>query len=820
MTQYLKAVVTVLWFDKCGPWNRAVVAMLLVLAISGSTFAQQLTPDEAKSIAAEAYIYGFPIVENYKTMYAYAVDSESDQYKAPFNTIKNRTRLFTPADTAVVTPNADTPYSLLWMDLRTEPLVLTVPEIDKERYYSIQLIDLYTFNFDYIGSRATGNESGRYLIAGPNWQGEKPDNIDKVIRSETDFAMAIYRTQLFGQDDLENVQQIQSEFSVQGLAEFLGDSAPDPATRLDFPVVNPQSTDEFVFFDQLNFALQFCAPHPSEAELMQRLAKIGVGKDFSFDASALSTELQQAINQGIALGKTAIAEMVPKANSAEIFGTRAYLAGDHLKRAAAAKVGLNGNSKEEALYPLYLTDAAGKPLDGSQQKYVINFAADQLPPARAFWSLTMYDVGTQALVANPIDRYLINSSMLDELKRNADGGLTLLIQHEPPSDESGGDKSSNWLPAPSGPFYMVMRLYWPEPRVLDGTWTPPLVWSEGAISNSTVQVPDGAGTAQEVRPSVLAEEPKPEMERPTVWGEPTEVKIAIYVIDIDEVNTAAQSFAGSVYVIASWKNPFLRHKGPGPMQRGLMEIWNPRLIIIGQQNVWRSYPEFVEISPEGEVVYRQKFWGNFSQPMELHDFPMDQQDLTIHIVTAGLSEQDITMVPMMDGDIEMSDIAETFSMPDFVVTQWQAETKPYYPHKGRTGTSGYQMKITVKRAPTYYVLKVIVPLCLIVIMSWLPRWIDPEQIGTNIGIATTAFLTLVAYLFAITVLLPKVSYVTRIDRFILLSTLLVFVGLLQTVWHARLIRKERKALVDRLDIWSRMVYPLLLLLVLAVSFLF
>jgi len=194
--------------------------------------------------------------------------------------------------------------------------------------------------------------------------------------------------------------------------------------------------------------LQFCPTRPSETELMQRLAKIGVGKDLSFDASALSADVQQAIKEGIAAGKTAIAEMVPKASSADIFGTRTFLDGDYLKRAVAAKVGLYGNSKEEAFYPLYLTDAAGKPLNGSQQNYVINFAANQLPPAHAFWSLTMYDVGTQALVANPIDRYLINSSMLGDLKRNADGGLTLLIQNEPPTDDSGDGKESNWLPAP------------------------------------------------------------------------------------------------------------------------------------------------------------------------------------------------------------------------------------------------------------------------------------------------------------------------------------------------------------------------------------
>ena len=167
----------------------------------------------------------------------------------------------------------------------------------------------------------------------------------------------------------------------------------------------------------------------------------------------------------------------------------------------AAKVDLYGNSKEEALYPLYLTDAEGKPLDATQNKYVINFAADQLPPVNAFWSITMYDSKSRALVPNPINRYLINSPMLEDLKRNADGGLTLFVQHESP----GEDKESNWLPAPAGAFYMVMRLYWPKPDALNGTWTPPLAWPEGTTQQESVPVPEGAGTAQEVKPSVLAQ---------------------------------------------------------------------------------------------------------------------------------------------------------------------------------------------------------------------------------------------------------------------------------------------------------------------------
>ena len=331
-------------------------------------------------------------------------------------------------------------------------------------------------------------------------------------------------------------------------------------------------------------------------------------------------------------------------------------------------------------------------------------------------------------------------------------------------------------------------------------------------------VPEGAGTAQQVKPSVLAEQPKPEMERPTIWGEPTEVQIGIYIVDVDEVNSAEQNFAASVYYEARWKNPFLRHKGPGPMHRGATEVWNPRLTIIGQQNIWRSFPESVEIHPNGEVVYRQKIWGHFSQPLDLREFPQDRQVLTIHIVAAGLREEHVKMIPLMREDRELSGLAEKFSVPDFEVLSWQAETLPYVPHKGGPGAAGYQMQILVGRSPTYYVLKVVIPLCLIVIMSWLPRWIKPEQIGTNVGVSTTSFLTLVAYLFAITVLLPRVSYVTRLDRFIFLSTLMVFAGLIHTVINTAMLSSKKKALMERIERWSRAVYPVILVVVLVISF--
>ena len=186
-----------------------------------------VSPAEARAIAKEAYIYGFPMVDSYRIQYAYFVDRENPEFKAPWNHIRNIARVFTPDDKAIQTPNSDTPYSMLGLDLRAEPMVLTVPPIEKERYFSIQLIDLYTFNFDYIGSRATGNDGGSFLIAGPGWKGETPKGVKKVIRSETELALAAYRTQLFNPGDLDNVKKVQAGYQVQPLSAFLGQTAPE-----------------------------------------------------------------------------------------------------------------------------------------------------------------------------------------------------------------------------------------------------------------------------------------------------------------------------------------------------------------------------------------------------------------------------------------------------------------------------------------------------------------------------------------------------------------------------------------------------------------
>ncbi len=780
---------------------------------------QESTTADTLAVAREAYGYGLPLVENYKTMFADAIDVGGDSYKAPFNSIAHETIDGTSVASLPVTANLDVLRSYLWMDLRAEPVLLEVPAVEADRYYAIQLVDLYTFNFDYIGSRTTGNGGGRYLIAGPNWDGQTPTGVDKVIRSETQFALAIYHTQLRGLEDIDRATQIQSQFTIQTLSDFVGLPAPEAAAALEFPRATTASTAEtdLSFFATLNFLLQFCPPHPSEVDLMTRFARIGVGASPTFDTANLSPELQATLKRGMEEADASITAAIPTVTSAEIYGSREYLANDYLKRAVAAKIGLYAHSKEESLRSQYFKDGEGKPLDAGQSKYLLKFSATDLPPVNAFWSITTYDSQTKTLVANPLGRYLINSEMLSAFNRGPDGSVTLLIQSESPGEE----QVANWLPAPNGPFFLVMRLYWPKPEAYGGTWSPPLVWREDTASTQDVPLPTLAEAADEVKPSVLAGETPPELDRPTVWGEPTEVEVAIYVIDVDEINSADQSFAASVYIEARWMNPLLKHKGPGPMNLGLTEVWDPRLTIIGQQMVWKSYPDAVEVQPNGECFLRQKMWGRFSQPLKLQDFPFDQQDLSIHLVAAGLMENLVKIVPLVNESGRSSDLAFTFSLPDFSVMSWTAKPTPYYPgplQEGIEGVAGYEMKIHVGRQATYYVLKVIIPLCLIVVMSWLPRWMDPDQSGTNIGISTSAFLTLVAYLFAITVLLPKVSYVTRMDRFILLSTLTVFSGLIQTVANTALVSKNRKAVAERVDRWSRVVYPVLLMLVIVVSF--
>jgi len=454
-----------------------IILLIISLAFLSCTKKSEVTPEEARQIAKEAYTYGFPMVDSYRIIYAYFVDKKSPEYKGPFNQIKNIPRVYTPEDKAVQSPNSDTPYSMVGMDLRAEPFVLTVPEIEKDRYYSIQLVDQYTFNFDYIGSRATGNNKGSYMIAGPNWKGEKPEGIDKVFKSETEFVVAIYRTQLFNPSDLDNVIKIQDSYKAQTLSDFLGQPAPPAPPKIDFmvPLTPDEEKTTLKYYELLNFWLQFCPTVPSEVGLMERFAKIGVGGGMKFDSESLSPEIKEAIEQGMKDAWKELAEFekteleTDKVTSGEMFGTRAFLKNNYLYRFAAAVIGIFGNSEHEALYPFYRTDAAGNALNAKDNSYKIYFAPGEFPPVNAFWSLTMYNLPQSLLVANPIHRYLINSPMLPELKKDAKGGVTIYIQ----SNSPGKDKESNWLPAPDGSFWVALRLYWPKEAALDGSWKQP-----------------------------------------------------------------------------------------------------------------------------------------------------------------------------------------------------------------------------------------------------------------------------------------------------------------------------------------------------------
>lgn len=484
----------------------AFAAMSLSWIAPAAALAQDLpSPDKIRDIAEEALIYGLPIIMGYGVMYDFAIDETSPNFKAPINQLYNEAHTFTPADTGVVTPNSDTPYSFDWMDLRAEPMVICIPEIEKDRYYSVMLTSLYTYNFGYLGSRATGNGGGCYAVAGPAWTGETPDGVEAVMTSGSEFAFAVFRTQLFDAGDIENVRAIQAKYSVKPLSEFLGTPAPAAAPEVAWPTFaslskvlgQPASTvlaakdwsrfDEAVArmhpFSYLAFVLQFAppiGPAAVEAPLRERFASIGIKAGQPFSTEGWSDEAKSALAEGIKSGTGEVVRQVKSfgenANgwqiSTGLFGSRDMLGEDYMIRAVAAVAGIYGNDSAEALYPATKVDQDGQPLDGSNANYTITFDDGQLPPVNAFWSVTMYDGKTQLLVDNPINRYLINSPMLPDLKKSGDGSLTLYVQHAEPTDP---DKKANWLPAPDGPIYLVMRLYWPQEEALNGMWKPPVV---------------------------------------------------------------------------------------------------------------------------------------------------------------------------------------------------------------------------------------------------------------------------------------------------------------------------------------------------------
>lgn len=429
-----------------------------------------------KQIAEEAYVYAFPMLMGYRFAFGAFLMPGLPSHRGPANTLTGKPATLDHTFKDVVTPNADTPYSMALLDLRAEPLVLQVPAVT-DRYYVFQFVDLFGTNPHFIGSRATGSGAGTYLLVGPGWDGAAGDEFDNVLAFDTDLVFVIGRTQLLGADDVPALAQVMASYSLQPLSATRGQAGPSlPPTQ--WPIWNDAASRDERFVGMLNFLLTFCQPiHPSEAELMARFAQIGIGPGVDFDPDALDAATRDAIRAGVDAARASMAargrtlgQPVNGWLSAAAFGTREWFAGDFLLRAVGAMLGWGGNDAIEAMYPLARVDEDGQPLNGAH-RYKLTFAS--LPPARAFWSVTMYDTaydGTAGyLVENPIDRYLVNSTT-PGLVTNDDGSLTITIQREQPETAK---EQANWLPAPDGPFYLVLRMYWPEQAALNGSWTPP-----------------------------------------------------------------------------------------------------------------------------------------------------------------------------------------------------------------------------------------------------------------------------------------------------------------------------------------------------------
>jgi hypothetical protein len=437
---------------------------------------------ETAKIAEEGLIYGLPIVTHYAVTGGAVTDPESPTWRGPFNHLTHERKLLTWESRTIVTPNSDTPYSTAWLDLRAEPMVITVPQVEDGRYYSVQLVDASTHNFAIFGSRTTGNDAGSFLVAGPDWQGETPEGIRQVFRSASYFAFSLFRTQLFNPADMPKVAAVQDGFRLQPLSAFLGQPAPAPAALVDFPKIDRELAKKN-FFEYLDFALQFIPPSAAEKPLRARLASIGIGPDKRFAYRELPWAHRLAVLWGMRQGSRQIDEALNKMDNtingwqigALSGGADAHLKGDWLSRAMVTRAGIYALDSEEAVYPLTRALPDGSPLNTGKHSYRLTFKADQLPPAEAFWSITLYDAESQFLARNPLDRYLINSPMLPQLQKNADGSITLYIQQHSP----GEALESNWLPGPDGAIYLVMRLYWPRlqaPSVLpagSGSWQPP-----------------------------------------------------------------------------------------------------------------------------------------------------------------------------------------------------------------------------------------------------------------------------------------------------------------------------------------------------------
>ena len=303
--------------------------------------------------------------------------------------------------------------------------------------------------------------------------------------------------------------------------------------------------------------------------------------------------------------------------------------------------------------------------------------------------------------------------------------------------------------------------------------------------------------------------------RPPPTHKPTPVWMTVFIIDVDEVDNADQSFKVNVFFQARWRDPRLAHRQAGKVRRPLIDLWNPGLQIVNQQRVYSTFPEIAEIDPTGEVTYRQRVWGSFSQPLDLRNFPFDRQRFNIQLVAEPYSPEEIELKQDPQGK---SGIADALSFPDWKVIRWIARGETYLPNPHVDPLAGFVFAFDTDRRGGYFVLKIIVPLILIVAMSWVVFWIDPKDGSTQITVAITTILTFIAYQFSVSNQVPRVSYLTRLDLFILVSTALIFASLIIVVVTTALARQGRGNPALTLDRWARILFPVIFAVVIVWTF--
>lgn len=454
----------------------SLIAMLLIAA-PAATAETSITEQDASEIAVDAYLYFYPLVTMDITR-KQATNSEPGKAlgKGPLNTFVNIPS-YPPADfRVVVRPNFDTLYSSAWLDLSKEPMVISVPDT-AGRYYLLPMLDMWSDVFASPGWRTTGTQAGTFLVTPPDWNGQVPNGMQQIA-APTPMVWIIGRTKTDGPPDYPAVNKLQAGFIVTPLSQWGTPASPprvviDPSVDMKTPPkVQVDTMPAAAYFGYAAELLKLHPPHATDQPMIARLKKIGLEAGKSFDLSKAPPVVRKALDAAPAQGQRLMAWKVPTLARvvngwAMNTDTMGVYGNYYLKRAIVAQVGLGANVPEDAIYPMNLADDTGKPLDGAN-RYVLHFEKNELPPVAAFWSVTLYDSdGFQ--VANTLNRFALSSWM--PLQTNADGSLDLLVQNDSP----GAAKEANWLPAPKGPFNLVMRMYAPRPEALIGKWAPPAV---------------------------------------------------------------------------------------------------------------------------------------------------------------------------------------------------------------------------------------------------------------------------------------------------------------------------------------------------------